>query len=72
MKKVNIGKSFYTTSAPGVIVKELHKEFHMSYAEVVESASDFPDVRLVTVLIVCYEKDTLAVQDFLKRFDAEY
>lgn len=72
MKKVNIGKSFYTTSTPSVIVKELHREFHMPYAEVVESASDFPDVRLVTALIVCYEKDTLAIQDFLKRFDSEY
>lgn len=72
MKKVNFGKSFYTTSAPGVIVKELHKEFHMPYAEVIESASDFPDVRLVTALIVCYEKDTLDIQDFLKRFDSEY
>lgn len=71
MKKTNLGKSFYTTYAPSVICKELHGEFHLPYAEVVESASDFPDFRLVTVIVTCYEKDSFAIQKFLNRFDSE-
>lgn len=37
MKKSYLGKSFYSTTNPSVIVKELHKEFHLPYAEVVEN-----------------------------------
>jgi len=71
MKKTNFGKSFYTTYAPSVIVKELHREFRLPYAEVIESASDFADWRLVTAIITCYEKDSIDIQRFLSRFDAE-
>lgn len=71
MNKTNLGKSFYTTSAPSVICKELHREFHLPYAEVVESISEIPDFRLVTAIVVCYERDSNAVLDFLQRFNAE-
>ena len=71
MNKTNFGKSFYTTSAPSVICKELHREFHLPYAEVVENLSEIPDYRLVTAIVVCYERDTNAVLDFLQRFNAE-
>lgn len=71
MNKTNFGKSFYTTSAPSVICKELHREFHLPYAEVVENISEIPDYRLVTAIVVCYEKDTNAVLEFLQRFNAE-
>ena len=71
MKKTNFGKSFYTTSAPSVICKELHREFRLSYAEVIENASDIPDFRLVTAIVVCYERDCNAIQVFLECFNAE-
>lgn len=71
MKKTYLGKSFYTTTTPSVIVKELHREFHLPYAEVVENDSEFPEFRLVTAIVTCYEKDSVAIQDFLRRFDAE-
>lgn len=71
MKKTNFGKSFYTTTMPSVIVKELHREFHLPYAEAIESPSDFPEWRLVTVILTCYEKDSIDIQRFLSRFDTE-
>lgn len=71
MKKTNLGKSFYTTTAPGVIVKELHREFRLPYAEVVENECDFEDMRLVTVIVTCYERDSIKIQEFLMRFNIE-
>jgi hypothetical protein len=71
MKKTSLGKSFYTTSSPVYIQKELHKAFHLKYAEVIENDSDFPEMRLVTAIIICYEKDVEEVLLFLNRFDYE-
>lgn len=71
MKKTHLGKSFYTTTAPSVICKELHREFHLPYAEVVENECEFSDMRLVTAIVCCYERDSVKIQDFLMRFNAE-
>ncbi len=71
MKKTSLGKSFYTTSSPIYIQKELHKAFHLKYAEIVENNSDFPEMSLVTAIIICYEKDVEDVLIFLNRFDCE-
>lgn len=71
MKKTSLGKSFYTTSSPVYIQKELHKAFHLKYAEIVESESDFPEMRLMTAIIICYEKDVDDILRFLERFDSE-
>ena len=71
MKKTSLGKSFYTTSSPVYIQKELHKAFRLKYAEVVESESDFPEMRLMTAIIICYEKDVDDILRFLERFDYE-
>lgn len=70
MKKTHLGKSFYTTYAPNVIVKELHREFRLPYVEAMEMDSDY-DYRLVCVVVECNEKDTIDIQRFLSRFDAE-
>lgn len=71
MNKTNISKSFYTTSFPSTICKELHREFHLPYAEVINNDCDIPDYRLVTVIAVCYKKDVNDILSFLQRFNAE-
>lgn len=71
MKKTSLGKSFYTTSSPVYIQKELHKMFRLRYAEIIENNSDFPEMKLVTAIIICYEKDVEDVLMFLDRFDCE-
>lgn len=71
MKKTHLGKSFYTTSSPSAIVKELHREFRIPYVSVDEVESDFPEWRLMVAVICCYEKDENDILAFLDRFDVE-
>lgn len=72
MTKINFEKSFYTTSLPTTIAKELNREFRrFSFKEVIECASPFPEFRLVTVTVMCYSRDLNPLNKFLSRFDAD-
>ena len=71
MKKTYLGKSFYSTSNPSTIIKELHREFRLPYAEVIENICEFPEWKLLTAMVCCYEKDSIKVQEFLERFNVE-
>ena len=69
MKKTYLGKSLYTKYSIAEILKELNREFKLSYSEAFESPDEFFDMALVTVIVECNAEDSMAIQVFLNRFD---
>lgn len=68
---ISLSKSFYTTSKPSTISKELRREFHLRNVEIMETPTEYPDFYLVTVILKCSKKRLPTVKEFLQRFNAE-